>query len=59
MANRDVRYAWGYGGQMLYVVPDLELTIAITSDDSAPSARIGYRDELHETANAIIVAMAQ
>lgn len=24
-------YAWGYGGQMIYVVPDLELTVVMTS----------------------------
>jgi CubicO group peptidase (beta-lactamase class C family) len=25
-------YAWGYGGQFIFVVPDLELTVATTSD---------------------------
>jgi CubicO group peptidase (beta-lactamase class C family) len=40
-------YGWGYGGQMIYVIPDLALTVAITSDESGPSARTGYKDDLH------------
>lgn len=47
LAGQDVVYAWGYGGQMLYIVPSLELTVAMTSDETKPSARTGYRDQLH------------
>jgi CubicO group peptidase (beta-lactamase class C family) len=47
IAGEPVRYAWGYGGQMLYVVPSLGLTVAMTSDDSEASARSGHRDALH------------
>ena len=32
---------------MLYIVPALELTVAMTSDETEPSARTGYRDRLH------------
>jgi CubicO group peptidase (beta-lactamase class C family) len=32
----DAFYAWGYGGQFVYVVPDLELTVVMTSDPDAP-----------------------
>ena len=37
-----VYYARGFGGQMIYVVPELALTVAMTSDLSAPSGRTGY-----------------
>ncbi len=47
MAGFKVAYAWGYGGQMLYVAPDAELTCAMTSQDSAPAGRTGHRDDLH------------
>jgi CubicO group peptidase (beta-lactamase class C family) len=29
-----VHFAWGYGGQMLFIVPDLELTVVMISDTS-------------------------
>ena len=57
MAGEQVNYGWGYGGQMLYIVPSLGLTVVMTSDDSAPSARSGYRDQLHALLAAIIVAV--
>jgi CubicO group peptidase (beta-lactamase class C family) len=47
LGDHPVRYAWGYGGQMLYVVPSLELTIVMTSDPSEPSGRSGYVRDLH------------
>ena len=37
-----VVYARGYGGQMIYVVPDLELTVAITSNPGQPATLDGH-----------------
>lgn len=47
LAGHDVHYGWGYGGQMVYVIPDLDSTVVMTSDADAPSGRTGYKDSLH------------
>jgi CubicO group peptidase (beta-lactamase class C family) len=42
-----VAYAWGYGGQLIYVVPSLGLTAVITSEPTSPSGRTGHVRQLH------------
>jgi hypothetical protein len=39
---------------MLYIVPSLQLTVAMVSVESGPSARNGYRDALHDLLAEII-----
>ena len=56
--GQDVHYGWGYGGQMIYVVPALELTVVMTSDADAPSGRTGHRDHLHALLGEIIAAVS-
>lgn len=45
--RHDVRFAWGYGGQMVFVVPDLRLTVVMTSDPEPQETRDGHVDALH------------
>ena len=56
VAGEQVYYGWGYGGQMLYIVPSLELTVVMTSDEYSPSASTGHRDDLHRLLGEIIEA---
>ncbi|ALN74041.1 hypothetical protein M673_15045 [Aureimonas sp. AU20] len=58
-AGHEGRYGWGYGGQMIYVIPDLQLTVAITSDETQPSARSGYVADLHRLVSETIVPAAE
>jgi len=39
-------YAWGFGGQFIFVFPDLDLVIASTSSTEVGDERRGYRRDL-------------
>lgn len=57
IAGERVPYAWGYGGQMLYIVPDMGITVVMTSDETSPSASTGHRENLHLVLGQIIEAL--
>ncbi|WP_181296284.1 serine hydrolase [Pseudomonas sp. Q2-TVG4-2] len=55
-----VRYGWGYGGQMVYVVPALGMTAVMTSNTLQPSGgAMGHRDALHRLLGQIIEAVRE
>ena len=43
----NAAYALGYGGQLMYVVPERELVVAIMSDISKGAQTDGYLNALH------------
>lgn len=54
VGEHAVHYAYGYGGQMLYIVPSLALSVVMTSDDKHPAGRSGYRNQLHRLLEEIV-----
>jgi CubicO group peptidase (beta-lactamase class C family) len=60
MRGHMAHYAWGFGGQMLYVIPSLGLTVAMTSDATEPSREDNYIGQLHALmADGIVPAFLQ
>ena len=57
--GHDVYYARGYGGQMIYIVPALELTVAVTSDPGQPATLDGHLGDLNRLLTDRIVPAAE
>lgn len=55
--DQEVRFAWGYGGQFLFVVPELELTVVFTSDPWSTRER-GHNRVLHDLVDDFLVPAA-
>lgn len=58
LGGRSAYYGWGFGGQMLHVVPEAGLTVVITSD---PDARSGgpYVRALHALVGDRLIPAAE
>ena len=53
-----VYYAWGYGGQFIFVVPSLELVVVTTSDPNVRSREQGHLQAIHELVDREIIPAA-
>ena len=51
-------FAWGYGGQYIFVFRDLQLVVAVTSATTVSEERRGYRRRLFELLETHILPAA-
>ena len=58
MAGFDAPYAWGYGGQFIMLVPELELVVVTTSNSEPGSGRRGHIRSLYRLIEEEIVKPA-
>lgn len=59
MAGHDVRLAWGYGGQFIFVVPQLQLTIVATSDPNPTRRGDDHLDAIYDLVEQYIIPAAK
>lgn len=59
LGGRRAMIARGYGGQVICIVPDLELTVAITSDAARPARSGGYFGDLTDLLGETLVPEAE
>ena len=55
LAGHPTYYAWGYGGQFIFVVPDLDAVIVATSSPNPGAGRRNHRRELDELIDCDLV----
>lgn len=58
VGGHPVYFAWGHGGQMIYVAPTLALTVVMTSDPAARSVD-GHLQALHAMFDDLLVPAAE
>ena len=58
LAGQQVRYAWGHGGQFIFVVPSAGLTVAMTSETAGYQRGSGYVQQLHALMGEVIIPAA-
>ena len=55
MSGRKAYYAWGFGGQYIYLVPSLDLTIVSTSSPAVSEDRRDHRRTVEEIIEQLVV----
>lgn len=53
--DHDTCFAWGFGGQYVFVVPDLDLVIATTASSDVSDERRGHRQLLFDIISRLVV----
>ena len=54
-AGRQTFYAWGYGGQYIFLVPSLDLVVVTTSSSSVSEERRGHRSSIFDIVEELII----
>ena len=55
--SHRVHFAWGYGGQFVFVVPDLALVVVATSDPDAPERDRTHLNAVHGLLDQVVGAV--
>jgi CubicO group peptidase (beta-lactamase class C family) len=56
LGGHDTFYAWGFGGQFIFVVKDLDLVVVTTSASTGGDERRGHRRTVYDLVEHFIIA---
>ena len=56
IGNYEACFAWGYGGQYIFVLPELELVLVTTSSPDVSDERRGHRRVVFDILERLVVA---
>ena len=59
MGGQRAYYAWGFGGQYIFVVPDLDLVVVTTSASTVAEDRRSHRVSVFDLADSLIDSMSR
>ena len=55
LAGHGAFYAWGYGGQFIFVVPDRDLVVVTTSVSTASQDRRGHNGRIYDLVEEFVI----
>lgn len=58
LAGRDVFYAWGYGGQFIFIVPEVRTVVVVTSVSTPGTERRGHLGAVYDLVEETIIPEA-
>jgi CubicO group peptidase (beta-lactamase class C family) len=59
LSGRDTYYAWGYGGQFIFVVPSLDLVMVTTSRSDVSRERRDHNEAIYDLAAQVVRAVEE
>jgi CubicO group peptidase (beta-lactamase class C family) len=54
-AGYDTYFAWGYGGQYIFIIPELDLTVVTTSSAAVSEERRSHRRTIFDVLEQLII----
>lgn len=58
LAGHPTYYAWGFGGQYIFIVPDLELVVVSTSASTVAEDRREHRSAIYDIIERLVITPA-
>ena len=55
LAGHRTYFAWGFGGQYIFIVPELELVVVTTSSVSVGEDRLEHRNAVYDLVERLVI----